>query len=234
MAEFLTATDTSAAIEGVIRRAKKELTLISAYVYPRMIYLERLKDAAARGVDITLIFGKRALDDRVLKLFAEVDNLSIHYLHQLHAKCFLNESEAIITSLNLLNGSEEKNREMGVRLTREKDAEAYEDCVHEVRSILSVSNLVHTTRPQARRNGLPDKGHCIRCGTDVRFEPYTPLCNGDYLTWVQYENPDFPEKYCHWCGKERRVTKGAPLCSDCLKAYKECTGRMLDLTRNWL
>lgn len=39
MAEFLTTTDTSAAIERVIRGAEKELTMISAYVYPRVIYL---------------------------------------------------------------------------------------------------------------------------------------------------------------------------------------------------
>jgi len=37
MATFLTATDTSAAIERVIREADKELVLISAYVYPRFI-----------------------------------------------------------------------------------------------------------------------------------------------------------------------------------------------------
>ena len=71
MATFLTTTDTSAAIERVIRTAKQELTLISAYVYPRVIYLQRLKDAAARGVRITLIFGKRPLDEKVMALFQE-------------------------------------------------------------------------------------------------------------------------------------------------------------------
>ena len=49
MATFLTTTDTSAAIERVIREARTELTLISAYVYPRVIYLQRLKDAAGAG-----------------------------------------------------------------------------------------------------------------------------------------------------------------------------------------
>lgn len=121
MATFLTTTDSSAAIERVIRTAKKELTLLGAYVYPRTIYLERLKFAAKQGVRINLVFGKRKMDDRVMELFKEVDNITIYYLDVLHAKCFVNESEAVVTSLNLLNGSEDKNREMGGRLESTAD-----------------------------------------------------------------------------------------------------------------
>lgn len=78
MATFLTTTDTSASIERVIRNAKRELTLVSAYVHPRVIYLQRLQDAAARGVRITLIFGKKRMDGKVMDLFRGIDGLSIY------------------------------------------------------------------------------------------------------------------------------------------------------------
>lgn len=248
MAEFLTTTDTSAAIERVIRGAKKELTLISAYVYPRVIYLQRLKDAAERGVSITFIFGKRRMDEKVFALFKEIPNLKIYYLEELHAKCFVNEREAIVTSLNLLNGSEEKNREMGVRLDRGKDTEAYNECVNEVRSILREARLVRSNeaKPAAKASGspggpevekprdgsvvrggnavvaqkeLPESGHCIRCGKTVPCNPDAPLCYEDFTVWVKYEDPKFIEKVCHTCGRSAFVSMADPMCNPCNQKY---------------
>jgi phosphatidylserine/phosphatidylglycerophosphate/cardiolipin synthase-like enzyme len=212
MAQFLTTTDTSAAIERVIRNAEKELTLISAYVYPRVIYLHRLKDAAERGVHITFVFGKKRMDDKVFRLFAEVPNLSIYYLHELHAKCFVNEHEAIVTSLNLLNGSEEKNREMGVRLDRTTDAEAYRECVNEVKSILSTATLVHQTgKVKSSSSDTPagkpvvankrPMGFCIRTGVEIPFDPTRPFSYEAYKVWAQYYDEFYPEKFCHFSGE---------------------------------
>lgn len=213
MAQFLTTTDTSAAIERVIRNAEKELTLISAYVFPRIIYLHRLKDAADRGVQITFIFGKRRMDDKVFGLFTEIPNLRIYYLDELHAKCFVNEHEAIVTSLNLLNGSEEKNREMGVRLDRTTDAEAYRECVAEVRSILSTATLVHQTGKGKADTPAPEKrkkstvattgttGFCIRTGVEIPFNVEKPLSYEAFKSWSKYGDPDYAEKYCHFSGE---------------------------------
>lgn len=213
MAEFLTTTDTSAAIERVIRNAEKELTLISAYVYPRIIYLHRLKDAAERGVSITFIFGKRQMDAKVFDLFKEIPNLRIFYLDELHAKCFVNEQEAIVTSLNMLNGSEVKNREMGVRLDRTKDMVAYTECVNEVRSILSTATLVHQTGKgrQVTPEGNPAKspavkanrsnGFCIRTGVEIPFDVEKPLSYEAFKSWSKYGDPDYAEKYCHFSGE---------------------------------
>lgn len=221
MATFLTTTDSSAAIERVIRTAKKELMLLSAYVIPRTIYLERLKDAAKRGVRITLVFGKRQMDDRVLALFKEVDNMTIYYLDVLHAKCFVNEGEAVVTSLNLLNGSEDKNREMGVRLEKTTDSEAYEECADEVRSILSVATLVYSNSAAVVAGApLPAKGFCIRCASEQHCDPDRPLCPADFKSWVQYKNPEYVERYCHTCGKAGPTSMTQPLCSACATKYR--------------
>lgn len=232
MAQFLTTTDTSAAIERVIRNAEKELTLISAYVYPRIIYLQRLKDAAERGVNITFVFGKRRMDDKVFSLFTEIPNLRIFFLEELHAKCFVNEHEAIVTSLNLLNGSEEKNREMGVRLDSKTDASAYAECVSEVGSILKQATLIHTTpatissptkrttAPQPTANeSLPEKGFCIRCGTTMPCNPDAPLCYEDFTVWVRYQDPEYAEAHCHTCGTSAFVNMADPMCHGCNTKY---------------
>ncbi|MBK6627576.1 MAG: hypothetical protein IPJ87_10825 [Flavobacteriales bacterium] len=125
MARFLTATDRSAAIERVIRDAHGALTLISAFVFPRIVHLQRLQDAAERGVEITILFGKKPMDQGVFRDLRELPNMRLYFLKELHAKCYFNEREGVITSLNLLGGSERHNREMGVLLSAAEDVEAY-------------------------------------------------------------------------------------------------------------
>lgn len=145
MAEFLTTTDCSAAIERIIRNAEREVTLVSAYVIPRLMYIERLRDAADRGVRIKLIFGKRPMDDRVMAHLRTIHNLEVYYLHVLHAKCYFNEHEAVITSLNLLGWSEQKNREIGVLLDRVRDKTAFEELKREVSSILNAASEIYAS-----------------------------------------------------------------------------------------
>ncbi len=143
MAHFLTATQTSAAIERIITSAEKEVIIISAYVYPKLIHMERLMEASGRGVRVVLVFGKKALDHRVERELLKIPTLVLYYMQQLHAKCYLNEREAAITSMNLLNSPKAENREMGVLLDGRGDRQAYHDAVSEVRSIVRAATLLH-------------------------------------------------------------------------------------------
>lgn len=43
----------------------------------------------------------------------------------LHAKCYLNENEAIITSMNLYGFSQQNNNEMGIYISKSQDPELY-------------------------------------------------------------------------------------------------------------
>jgi len=199
--------------------------------------LDRLRDAAARGVRITLVFGKRKMDAKVKAQFEKVDNLRIHFLNELHAKCYCNEKHAVVTSLNLLNSSEAHNREMGVRLESIADADAYADCMAEVRSILQASELVYASPNVAvqylepRTEPLPKVGFCIRCGKEQRCNPDGPLCVEDFKVWVRHEDPDFPEQCCHTCGKRSKVSMAHPLCSTCEQRYHTALVQ-LDAERN--
>lgn len=143
MARFLTATDTSAAIERIIATAEQEVTIISAYVFPKLIHMERLMEASRRGVRVVLVFGKKQLDAKVEEELLKIPTLVLYYMQQLHAKCYLNEREAAIASMNLLNSPKAENREMGVLLDQRGDREAFHDAVREVRSIVRASTLLH-------------------------------------------------------------------------------------------
>ncbi len=104
MAHFLTTTDSSAAIERGIREAEQSLTLISAFVAPRIVHPQRLWDVAERGVEITFIFGKKPMHLGVFRDLRTLPNMKLYFLRELHAKCYFNEHEAVVISLNLLGG----------------------------------------------------------------------------------------------------------------------------------
>jgi len=57
--------------------------------------------------------------------------------------------------------------------------------------------------------------YCIRCHTKIHFDPYRPLCDNCYPGWARYQNPSYPEQFCHACGRPSNTTKDKPLCSSC-------------------
>jgi phosphatidylserine/phosphatidylglycerophosphate/cardiolipin synthase-like enzyme len=228
MAKFLTTHATAYYIEEVIQRAAERLMLITPYLKLSKTLLERLKDADRRGVSITIVYGKDQLRPEEKRKLGELENLVLRFMENLHAKCYYNERHAIIGSMNMYEFSEKNNREMSILLVVEEDAEAFEDTLREVRSILDaseekqlrVARKATATSPAPRQKSAHGrapghKGCCIRCGDSVRYDPWTPLCNDCYRTWAAWGNEEFQERYCHRCGNEQHTSKASPLCYTC-------------------
>jgi hypothetical protein len=58
-----------------------------------------------------------------------------------------------------------------------------------------------SVRPTREEVEQPATGFCIRTGERIPFNPKRPLSEKAYKSWVQFGNPDYPEKYCHLTGK---------------------------------
>lgn len=63
----------------------------------------------------------------------------------LHAKCYLNENQAIVTSMNLYSFSQQNNDEMGIHVTKEKDPDLYKDIYEEAQRLLTISKEIRVT-----------------------------------------------------------------------------------------
>ena len=76
---------------------------------------------------------------------------------------------------------------------------------------------LQTTPPQEapQATSQEKKGHCIRCNTEIPFNPLMPLCNSCYQEWAKSGNRFYEENYCHCCGEEKKVTVATPLCYNC-------------------
>ena len=49
---------------------------------------------------------------------------------------------------------------------------------------------------------VPEIGYCIRTGVEIPRDPSRPLCVDAWKEWKEYENYDYPEKYCHFTGQK--------------------------------
>lgn len=236
MAEFLTTSGTSYHIENVIIKAKEKLFLVSPYLQLSKTLFERLKDAANRNVKIKIIYGKDELKPNEKNSLAELKKLELFFFENLHAKCYFNETEMVITSMNMYEFSEKNNREMGVFITGEKDAELFTKAVEETHSIIKNSELIQLTKTRRRfyqdKGPVPDKnagngsgkqpgrGYCIRCEQRIPYNPERPYCRDCFTVWSQFENPDYEENVCHSCGEFEPSSMNKPMCYDCYKEFE--------------
>ena len=132
MAEFLTTTGVSDRLEEIIKQAKKRLVIISPYlqINPRIKKLLEDKDRQARtmvdsrfskfkailknedvqtGIKIRIVYRKDQLSSDDRTWLQDLNSIQTISLKNLHAKCYLNEERAIITSMNLYEFSQQNN-----------------------------------------------------------------------------------------------------------------------------
>ncbi|WP_178984106.1 phospholipase D family protein [Winogradskyella helgolandensis] len=121
MSTFLTGDDLECKLTDIIWNAKKYIVLISPFIklddHIKDV-LEKVKDT--HQIAVYIVFGKneefkyRSFNENDLTFFKGFKNITILYNKDLHAKHYCNESEGLITSLNLYGYSMLNNIEYGV------------------------------------------------------------------------------------------------------------------------
>ena len=142
MAEFLTTAEITARIESIIGDAKKYLLLISPYLSVNERLRKRIEDKASSGVGVHIIYRHKEQEPEVSAWLESLTNVETSFCENLHAKCYLNEREAILTSMNLYEFSQVNNYEMGVLISNNRDAELFRKALKEVKHIRDVSTRV--------------------------------------------------------------------------------------------
>ena len=237
MAKFLTTRGTSSHIEEIINQAKDRVVLISPYVKISGSLFPYLKDAARKKVKITLVYGKKELEPEVRSQLEQLDNLSLYFCKELHAKCFYNAEQMVITSMNLYDFSEVNNEEMGILLSAEDDKIAFDEARTKAESIINSATAVKLRSSLLEEAGKEfgkgmklvvdslteeePKGYCIRCRKRIPLDVEQPLCHDCWEKWNIHKKSSYREKYCHICGERAPTTKGKPQCDSCYNKSKD-------------
>lgn len=218
MAKFLTTNGISYEIENIIKNSKKELYLVTPYLQISKNLYERLKDADKKRIRITIIYGKSELTIHDQELLENLENLEIFYFENLHAKCYFNESEMVITSMNMYEYSEKNNREMGIYISRARDFDLFKNAKDETLSIIDNAEL-DTNNSNSSTLQNTNHGFCIRCNDHININIEKPYCDKCYSIWLEYSNSEYPENFCHKCGNTNESNMYYPMHYDCYKSY---------------
>ena len=158
MAEFLTTADISARLQKIIREADERLVLISPYLKVNPRIRELLEQKSRTKTHVRIIYGKRELPPEEREWIDSVPAIELCFRQSLHAKCYLNEKEAILTSMNLYQFSEQNNDEMGIVVTNnlwdDKDRELYNKISAQAEEIAYFSQTIREVPRSGQAQGL--------------------------------------------------------------------------------
>ncbi|WP_201527875.1 MULTISPECIES: phospholipase D family protein [Psychrobacter] len=142
MAKFLNSSGTTYHLEELIKSASDRLIIISPYLKLNDRIKELLEDRNRLKIDIRIVYGKNDLQPEEINWLKNLTFIRTSFCKNLHAKCYLNENECIITSLNLYEFSQVNNNEMGVLIYRNEDTKLYADTYDEAQRIIRISDEV--------------------------------------------------------------------------------------------
>ncbi|MCE2469699.1 MAG: hypothetical protein J4F32_04160 [Dehalococcoidia bacterium] len=250
-AGVLTDDQVPGAILDIIRSAEKYVVLVSPYIDLWVHLKTAIEEARQRDVRVTLIcrpIDKNALDPQRTRndlAWLRAKETTVHVVPSLHAKFYLNESSALLTSMNLSGHSSRNSLEVGVCLEAKEQVRD----LQEYAKRLTQRGIMGDDAPQATVNGRQERRerleekrapyvidkdtpkrvlgkvlgriqgtHCIRCSALIPHNLDKPLCDKCFAIWDEYKNREYTERYCHACGKEAPTTYAKPRCASCYAA----------------
>jgi len=216
MGKIIEGREIAEAVERLALTAERELVMVSPYINANSILCATLVKAAARRVEVVVLCAKRPENFPALKTLAGVE---IRLCPNLHAKAYMNERDAVVCSMNLLDFPEPGNIEFGVLFSRFDSPEMFDALATSVMRAYCDSNELELLPGEVGIDGFNSgyTGHCIRCGADIRYDPQHPYCTSCFANWYLYRNRSYLEKFCHFCGARTILLSiNNPLCANCL------------------
>lgn len=80
----------------------------------------------------------------------KLDYVRVSFCKNLHAKCYINESTCIISSLNLYEFSQVNNNEMGILIQKDQDELVFKDAYEEAQRIIRISDEVRISLDEVK------------------------------------------------------------------------------------
>lgn len=242
MAKIIDEQEIWRGIQRIVKDAEQFIVLISPYVSMETIediLSWRTNDKVFLQLFVSPVHRHNVDDDKrdsfyeINQRISRLPNCCLHvvyaesYLGEMipsefsgnfHAKCYFNEKEAIITSMNLSSFLDRV--EIGILANKASDEQLYNETLDWYFNSFckgigykqSIEDLKHP----------PMMGYCIGCGQNIPLNELEPYCIACLIPWSS--NGCFGrtrEKYCHYCGRESQdVCFDFPIERTCYRDYK--------------
>ena len=187
MPKYLRTSGITAGVEELIREARERLYIISPYLKLSDHIRELINDKEREKADVRIIFGKQELNPTEMSYLQNLKYVRLYFSKNLHAKCYLNEKKMIISSMNLYEFSQQNNREMGILIEREieADKQVYEDAWKDIESILNnATDFSYVESPKEIRETKKDPIKSEATAGEIKTEvaPKTNSVEGKYFS----------------------------------------------------
>jgi len=145
MAKFLNTTGVSYHLEELIKNTNDRLILISPYLQFHNRVRDHIQNLNIQKKDIRIVYRESKLQLEESNWLESQIGVRTSVCSTLHAKCYLNENEAIVTSMNLYSFSQQNNDEMGIHVTKNGDPDLYNDIYVEAQRLLTISEEIRVS-----------------------------------------------------------------------------------------
>lgn len=192
MAKFLTTKQISSQLEELIRDADKTLYLVSPFLKLSEDFQELINSRNKNEKKTIIIYGKSDLTPEQLKFLTGLRHVYLKFHKNLHAKCYLNDTKLIITSLNFYEYSMIHNKEIGVLYDtiNSADQEIYSDALKHVKFIeensddkpfeLTSDNAIQSATVETKKNETLKEQPVAK--TETITTPKTTSFDGKYFS----------------------------------------------------
>lgn len=215
MAKFLRTTGVSYRLEEIIRSASERLVIISPYLRINLRLRELLEDKDRLKIDVRVVYGKKELRTDEEKWLESMQFIRTSFCENLHAKCFLNEEEALLTSMNLYEFSQVNNYEMGISVSRIEDPELYRDIFEESMRIVRISNETGLSFTNAKATQQASgRTHTNRTSEGRKSARKSSSSNISRSTPVKPQNG-----FCIRCKTKTVANPRQPYCKRCFQSW---------------
>ncbi len=136
MIKYLTTQGVNYYLENLLKNATTRIVLISPYIQLQKRIQTLLKEKKEGAVHIDMVCRKKDLKEDLTNYATNILDVPT-----LHAKCYMNESEVIITRLNIYEFSQQNNEEMGIYIKNEDaGVELYREIASDVSRLCKIDN----------------------------------------------------------------------------------------------
>jgi len=231
MAKFVDTAESQAALIRIIKNSESDLYIISPYTKISGQTKEYIKNIDKTAINFKIISRmENKTDTNVpesdIQFLNELKNTKILVCQNLHAKCYLNEKEGLITSLNLHEHSQISNWEMGINFSKDGDPEIYNAVIKEIKHLeeRSIQNpkVKKETSHSHQTNKIKQPLHPTWYIPPVKNKQEIPRNKAQAKSIISSVFNSFFEAdkgYCIRCGTKMEQNPNKPLCEKCYSIW---------------
>ncbi len=232
MVLILDTFETNTWISHTSEDARKHLVIICPYLKINEKLRRTIEIADRKGVSIFVIYGKRELDNETMAWLKGLRHSNIASIKDLHAKLYMNEEFAVISSMNLYEYSQVNNEELGVLCGRKQDRSEFKDITFQVMRLIGISqkeygawdvgDLDKPIRGLFKRSKGTEEFKTYYSGSDVGNKGESPAESAKIETEEELKHSVTETILCHCirCGRVIPSTHDYVYCGRCMDSWQ--------------